>query len=387
MNELIEPFMTDAMKAVRDICATIAKKVDRAYVAECGLTGAIPEKLWRLWADTGLLGMGIPEEYGGSGGGVSEIVLANDLLHQAGLEMHAAPNQMSRTTIVKHGTPAQKQKYLPPTINGEKVFAFSITEPDAGTNTFKIRTNAKRRGDVYVLNGQKHYCTGFRESDHVLVVVRTAAAGSGDRTSGLSLFIVDTKAKGLSSTEMNVAIYFPGKHYVVNFDDVEVPAENLIGPEGRGLEAMFDCLNSERLITAGKAVGMADHVLGRAVEYAKIRAPFDTPIGAYQSIQHPMAAAKAKIEAARLMIYAAAALYDRGGKAGLAANRVKYLSSDAFKAAADIAATTFGGAALDLDNDIIPFYLRAKLQEVAPINNLAVLGFIGQQELGLPKSY
>ena len=379
--------MTDSMRAVSDICATITKKVDRAYVAECGIKGEIPEKLWRMWADTGLLGMGIPEEYGGSGGGVSEIVLANDLLHQAGLEMHAAPNQMSRTTIVKHGTAAQKQKYLPPTVSGKTVFAFSITEPDAGTNTFKIRTNAKRRGGAYILNGQKHFCTGFRESDFVLVVTRTAAADPANRTSGLSLFVVDTKAKGLSSTEMNVAIYFPGKHYVVNFDDVEVPAENLIGPEGRGLEAMFDCLNSERLITAGKAVGMADHVLGRAVEYAKIRAPFDTPIGAYQSIQHPMAAAKAKIEAARLMIYAAAALYDRGGKAGLAANRVKYLSSDAFKAAADIAATTFGGAALDLDNDIIPFYLRAKLQEVAPVNNLAVLGFIGQQELGLPKSY
>jgi alkylation response protein AidB-like acyl-CoA dehydrogenase len=332
--------------------------------------------------------MGVPEEYGGSGGGVSEVVLANDLLHREGLDLpHTTPNAMSRATIIKHGTEAQKRKYLPPTVDGTEFFAFAVTEPDAGTNTFKIRTNAKRDGDSYVLNGQKHYITGFLEATNALVVARTSPADPKNRTAGISLFIVNTKSKGISATPMKIGVYLPDKQYVVNFDSVRVPVENLVGVEGAGLSVMFDSMNPERLISASKSLGLADHVLKRGVEYAKIRAPFGTPIGAYQSIQHGLALAKTRIEAARCMVYAAAALLDRGDEVGLQANMAKFLSADAFKAAADIAMTTFGGAALDLSQDILPFYLRAKLAEIAPINNNAVLGFIGQQALGLPRSW
>lgn len=387
MNEYF--IKTDAMKAVRDICDTIVKKVDRAYVLECSKKRERPEKLWRLWADTGLLAIGLPEEYGGVGGRVSEVVLAHDLLLRAGLLLgNSVPNYMSRTPILKHGTEEQKQRYLPPTATGQEVFAFAITEPDAGTNTFKIRTSAKRQpsGD-YLLNGQKCYITGFAEAANALVVARTAPMDPASRTSGLSLFIVDTKSKGISSTVMDIVVYLPEKNYIVNFDDVVVPAKNILGEEGKGIEALFDCLNPERLFISAQNVGEADHVLNRAVEYAKVRAPFDAPIGSYQSVQHPMAIAKMRIEAARGMLYRAAEKYDGGGNVGLEANMVKYLSSEALTEAADIAMTTFGGSSTDLSQDIIPFYLLAKVNEVTPVNNNMILNFVAQKGLGLPKSY
>jgi len=377
------------MQAVAETCEAITRKIDRAYVAGCARNKQMPRRLWEMWADSGLLGLGVPEELGGAGGGVSEIVLANDLLHRAGLELpHTTPNHMSRSCIVKHGSAAQRQRYLPPTVTGEEYFAFAITEPDAGTNTFKIRTHAKRldRGD-FILNGQKHYITGFAEAKHALVVARTAPPMSSAHTGGLSLLIVDTQSSGVSCTPMDIEIHLPDKNYVVNFDEVVVPAGNLVGVEHDGLKALFDSLNPERLFAAAKYIGLADHVLARAVDYAKVRAPFGTPIGAYQAIQHPMALAKARIEAARGMLYAAAASYDRGEEVGLQANMVKFLVADAFKTAADIAMTTFGGAGTDLSQDILPFYLRAKLAEVAPVNNNVILSFIGRHALGLPKSY
>jgi acyl-CoA dehydrogenase len=381
--------MNETMAAVSDICETIKKKVDRAYIADCGKKKQAPEKLWRLWADTGLLGIGVPEEYGGSGGGVSEVVLAIDTLYQAGLELpYAIPNHMCRTTIIKHGTEAQKTRYLPPTITGEEYFAFAITEPDAGTNAFKIRTSAKRLPQGgYLLNGQKHYITNFVEANNALVVARTAPADPTNRTSGLSLFIMDTKSNGISTTQMDLGLNHPAKNYVVNFDDVAVPEESIISSEGRGLEALFDCLNPERLFASAMCVGFADHVLNRAVEYAKVRAPFGAPIGSYQSIQHPMAIAKARIEAARSMLYPAARKYDGGTNTGLQANMLKFLASDAFKDAAAIAMTTFGGAGIDMSQDIMPFYVKAKQLEVTPVNNNIILSFIAQQALGLPKSY
>jgi alkylation response protein AidB-like acyl-CoA dehydrogenase len=381
--------MKESMLAVSDICATITKKVDRAYVFGCAKKHERPEMLWRLWAETGLLAVGLPEEYGGAGGGISEVVLAHDLLHRAGLLLqNTVTNHMVRIPLLKHGTEEQKRKYLPATATGEAFFAFAITEPDAGTNTFKIRTHANRspNGD-YLLNGQKIYITGFVEASNALVVARTRPADPANRTSGLSLFIVDTKSKGISATRMDIGVYLPESHYIVHFDDVVVPAENILGHEGRGVEAMFDCLNPERLLAGAIAVGLADHILARAVEYAKVRAPFNAPIGSYQSVQHPMAIAKTRIDAARNMIYAASDRSDAGVNIGLESNMIKYLAVDAFKQAGDVAMTTFGGSSVDLSQDIIPFYLLAKLMEIAPINNNVVLSFIAQQALGLPKSY
>lgn len=380
---------TETMQAVSEACQSIVGQVDRAYVAECGKLKKRPDRLWQLWADTGLLGVGLPEEYGGAGGQVSDVVLAHDLLYRAGLVMPATvTNFMARTSIVKHGTDEQRKRYLPPTITGEEFFAAGITEPDSGTNLFKIKSNAKRTaGGDYILNGQKCYQTGFLEAANVLVVCRTEPAGVSNRASGLTLLIVDTKSKGITTTLMDIAMHLPDHHYVANFDDVTVPAANLLGRDGRGIEILFDWLNPERLFTSAMCVGQGDHVLARAAEYAKVRSPFKAPIGSYQAIQHPMAAAKAHLEAARGMLYLAAANFDAGKEVGLETNMVKYLASEAFSAATDIAMTTFGGASMDLSQDILPFYLLSKLMEIAPVNNNIVLSYIAEQALGLPKSY
>ncbi|HSV83215.1 MAG TPA: acyl-CoA dehydrogenase family protein [Ramlibacter sp.] len=381
------PGVNEELKAIDEICDVIKKKIDRAYVAACGREGKRPEKLWRMWADTGLLGIGLPEEYGGAGGSLKEVVYAHDQIFQAGLLMGSTvTNHMVRLPLLKHGTEEQKRRFLPATATGEQYFAFAVTEPDAGTNTFKIKTTARKLpGGDYQLNGGKCFITGFLDAANALVVARTADAQKG--ASGLSLFIVDTKAKGISATPMNIGLHFPDKHYVVNFDDVIVPAENLLGGEGKGLDSLFDCLNPERLLVGALCLGTADFVLGRAVEYAKVRAPFDVPIGSYQSVQHPMAIAKARITAARALMYQAVEKYDAGVSAGLESNMVKYLASDACKYTTDIAMTTFGGSAFDMDQDIIPFFLHAKLNEVAPVNNNIILSFIAQKGLGLPRSY
>jgi len=380
---------SELSNAVREICDTISKRITRAYVFECGRKMERPDDLWQMWADTGLLGIGVPEEYGGLGGGLKEVVLAHDLLHQHGLIMpETITSHMVRHPLLHYGTEAQKQRYIPPTVSGEEYFSFAVTEADAGTNTFKIKTTAKRRDDGnYLLNGSKIYITGFVESDHCLVVARTSEPDKATRMSGLSLFIIDPDWKGISTTVMDIGHYVPDRNYVVHFDDVVIPAENILGEEGRGLEALFSSLNSERLLSAGMAIGLADHSLNRGVEYAKTRAPFGQPIGAYQSIQHPMAMAKANIEAARCLMYAACDKIDAGETAGLESNMAKLLASEAFKEAIDITTFAFGGATMDLTTDLIPFYLLAKHMTVAPVNNAIVKSFIAQQALGLPRSY
>lgn len=381
--------MSELRAAIEDICATISKRVDRAYIADCGLRNELPRKLYDLWAETGLLAVGLPEEFGGMGGSLSDIVFALDVLARDGLLLPlAVPNFMSREPLIRYGSEAQKRRFLPPTGTGEEFFSFGITEPDAGTNAFKIRTTALRRADgCYVLNGEKTYQTAFVDSAHCMVVARTAPYDEARRTEGLSLFIVNTKLPGITATPMAIGGYLPEKNYQVYYEDVVIPADAMLGAEGEGLKVLFDSLNPERLLVGALCVGQADHVLRRAAEYAKVRAPFDQPIGAYQSIQHPMARAKAHIEAARTMIWQAAEKHERGEKIGLEANIVKLLSSEAFKAAADIAMTTFGGAGLDLTQDILPFYISAQTRTVAPVNNQIVLSFIAEKALGLPRSY
>ncbi|WP_156681309.1 acyl-CoA dehydrogenase family protein [Sphingomonas profundi] len=381
--------MSDTSDAVRDICDTIIKRVDRAYVAECGRKNELPTKLWEMWVDTGLLAMGLPEEYGGAGGSLHDIVLAIDLLHREALLLPlAVPNFMSREPLLRHASEEQKRRYLPPTATGEEFFSFGITEPDSGTNTFKIKTTAVRQEDgTYVLNGSKTYQTAFVESAHCLLVARTEAHDATDRKSGISLFIVDTKLPGISTTQMDIGMYLPEKNYVVYYDNVVLQPDALVGVEGKGLNILFDSLNSERLLVAAMNVGQADYVLNRAADYAKTRAPFGTPIGTYQSIQHPMARAKTYIEAGRTMMYLAAEKYDRGEPIGLEANMVKILTSEAFKMAAEIAMTTFGGAGVDVSQDILPFYIAAQNNTVAPVNNQIVLSYIAERALGLPKSY
>lgn len=381
--------MSETSDAIREICATIIKRVSRAYVAECGQKNEFPQKLWDMWVDTGLLAMGLPEEYGGLGGSLTDIVLALDLLHQEALLLPVAvPNFMSREPLLRHASEEQKRRYLPATATGEAFFSFGITEPDSGTNTFKIKTTAVKQADgTYLLNGGKTYQTAFVESANCLLVARTSPFDKANRKSGISLFILDTKLPGITATPMNIGMYLPERNYTTYFDNVVMPADALVGEEGNGLGILFDSLNPERLLVAAMNVGQADYVLNRAAEYAKVRAPFNAPIGAYQAIQHPLARAKTYVEAARTMMYLASEKHDRGEPIGLEANMVKILSSEAFKMAAEIAMTAFGGAGVDVSQDILPFYIAAQNNTVAPVNNQIVLSFIAEKVYGLPKSY
>jgi acyl-CoA dehydrogenase len=336
------------------------------------------------------MAIGLPEEFGGVGGEFSEVILAIDLLYQAGLVMPAITTQfMARAAILKHGSEEQKRRFLQPSASGELLISAGITEPDSGSNLFKLRSSVKRlpSGD-FLLNGTKTYQTGFVEAQYCQVVARSEGGDDyAARTKGLTMLMVDTKSPGISATKMDIQMFMPDRHYTVSFDDVVVPKENLLGNEGEAIKVLFDWLNPERLIGAANAVGQADYVLEKTAEYAKIRAPFRSPIGAYQAIQHPLAIAKSHNEAARLMMYDCARRFDLGEDVELQSGMVKWLTSESFTQATNIAMDTFGGASLDLSTDLLPFYLLAKLQEVAPVANNIVLNQIAEKAFGLPKSY
>ena len=378
----------DRVEAVRQTAQEIAERYNREYWLKCAREGRFTDEMWQAMCDAGLVGLSVPEEYGGSGGGVTELVALMETLAENGVApLFLVVTGLTRVPIIKYGTPEQIERYVKPTITGEKKLCFAITEPNAGTNTFKIQTLAQPTDDGWVLNGQKVFISGANEADYMLVVTRTTPYGQvEDRRQGLSLFVIDAKSPGIEMSRLNIAVM--GEHqFQVFFNDVKLPKDALIGEEGKGIRYLFDGLNPERLIAAAMAVGIGDYALARGVEYAKQRAPFGQPIGSYQGLQHPMAHAKAQLEAARLMMYDAARRFDAGENAGPGANMAKFLASEAAVAAVDIALQAHGGNGFDADYDIITFATPIRLMRVAPINNEMILNYIGEHVLGLPKSY
>ena len=368
----------------------VTRQFTRAdYLAAARGEGSI-DGYWKALGEQGLFGLGVPEEYGGSGGGITEAVAAMEALSQAGM-----PSPMllltafSRVPILRYGTDEQKRRFVEPTADGSSRFCFAITEPDAGTNSFAITSLAQPvEGGGYRLNGQKVFISGADEADRMLVVARTTRlADAADRKQGLSLFVVDTDAPGVSMQQLNIELHCPEKQFMVFFDDVALEPDRLIGEEGHGINYLFDALNPERLIVSAWALGLGDLALSKGVAYAMDRAPFGTPIGAYQGLQHPMARAKAHLEAARTMLYQAADAYDRGLNAGPLANMAKLLASEAAQEACDIAIQAHGGNAFDTDFDVITLWPMIRLLRVAPINNEMVLNHLGEHVLGLPRSY
>ena len=374
---------------IRDVCASVTKQISREYMAECSRGRETPKELWRVMRETGLFGLGVPEEYGGLGGHLTEVALALDLLGQGGLmPFRYVTTQMARTTLRHHGTDEQKARYLVPAAAGEITFAFALTEADAGTNSFNIRTYAERQADGdYEVNGTKMWITGIHEADFAILVTRTAKYDPATKKSGFSVFLLDPKSAGVSLSPIDVGLHMADRSWVVNLDNVRIPAENLIGEEGRGLEALFDCLIPERLLAAGLNVGLSSFVLNKTAEFARLRAPFGEPIGKYQGVQIPMAEALAMTEGARALTYQACAKFDAQIDSGMESDMARFLSAEAYLKAADTAMNTHGGAATDMQQDVIPFYLYAKFQSIAPINRNVCLAAIAQREFGFPKSY
>jgi len=381
--------LTDEQKLLVASVERLTRRFTRAEFLRCHREGRFPEEVWQELATLGVLGITVPEAYGGAGLGIQELALVEETLARAGVPivlLVVSPG-LGAIVVSRHGSEEQKRRWLPGTATGATKFCFAITEPDAGTNTFKIRTMARKVPGGYRVSGQKSFITGIDVSDHMLLVARTSPLDLAHRTRGLSLLVVDTKAPGISRTRIDTQVCKVETQWAVFLDDVFVPEGDLIGEEGRGIRALFDGLNPERILVASMCVGLGEYVLDKGVEYAKGRQVFDGPIAAYQAIQHPMALAKAHLELALLMNRRAARLFDGGEAAGPAANIAKLAAADAALEAFDISLQAHGGNGFTSDYDLLDIYSFLRLQRTAPVSREMILNYIGEHLLGMPKSY
>lgn len=373
-------------EAVRDV----ASKFGHDYYAEKSRTGGKADELWKAVGDLGFLGVHIPEAYGGGGGGLSDLYVVCEELAAQGcpLLLILVSPAICGELIAKFGTDAQRERWLRPMAAGEKM-VFAITEPDAGSNSHNIATTATRDGDVYRVKGSKTFISGVDEAGAMVVVTRTGI----DEDSGrgrLSLFVVDTDAPGLERTHIPVEIAAPEKQFTLFFDNVEVPADRLLGEEGEGLRQVFVGLNPERIMSAAICTGIGRYALERAAAYARDREVWGTPIGRHQGVAHPLAIAKIEVELARLMTAKAAWMHDHSDDrvaAGEAANMAKYAAAEAGLHALDAAIQTHGGNGMASEFGLADLWGMVRLLRIAPVSREMVLNFVAQQSLGLPKSY
>jgi acyl-CoA dehydrogenase len=336
-------------------------------------------------ADSGLLGLDLSEKHGGMGGGFLGSVLAGDLMAQHGFaSFKAMATPFCRRPIIEHGTEDQIRKYVTPTLTGEASFCICATEPNAGTNTFRITTKAAKRGNQWILNGQKTYISGATTADYGFLIAKTEI----DTPGALSIFVIDMKSPGIEKQKQNIHIFPNEDQYTLFFDDVELPEDALVGREGHGAHYMFAGLNTERFMVSALCVGIADLALECTKEHVNQRVLFGKrPTGSYQAVQHPLAQNKAHTDAARLMLYYGVKLYDQGLEAGAYANMAKLLASEAATKMCDDAIQFHGGSGVDEDTGILALWKMARVARFAPINNEMVLNYIAEHVIGLPKSY
>ncbi len=395
MNSYTE---SEERQALRREVAKLAGKYGREWFTERARAGEKSTDLWLEIARNGYLGINLPEEYGGGGGGIGDIAAVCEELAAKGcplLLMVVSP-AICGTIIARYGTEDQKRRWLPGICDGTGTMAFAITEPDAGTNTHNIATTARRDGDEWVLNGRKIYISGVDEADHVLVVARTEDAGTG-RVRPV-LFVVPTDAEGFEYRPIPMEIVSPELQFQVFIDDVRLPAEGLVGdPDSpdAGLVQLFAGLNPERIMAASFSTGLARFALDRAAAYAKERTVFQGPIGTHQAIAHPLAQSKIEIELARLMTQKAAALFDSAAAgdgaletaAGEAANMAKYAAAEAACDAADRAVQAHGGNGITQEYGMAGLLVATRAGRIAPVSREMILNYVAMHSLGLPKSY
>ncbi|GEP37420.1 acyl-CoA dehydrogenase [Nocardioides psychrotolerans] len=385
-----QPFTeTEERQELRKQVAKLASKYGRDYFVEKARSGGKTTDLWLEIGRCGYLGINIPEEYGGGGGGIGDIAAVCEELAAQGcplLLMVVSP-AICGTIITRYGTESQKQKWLPGLCDGTGTMAFAITEPDAGTNTHNITTTARRDGDGWVLNGRKIWISGVDEADNVLVVARTEDARTGKLKP--CLFVVPTDAPGFEFNAIPMEIVSPENQFQVFIDDVKLPADALVGDENGGLVQLFAGLNPERIMAAAFSTGLARFALEKATQYAKERVVFQVPIGAHQAIAHPLAQSHIEIELARLMNQKAAALFDAGDEmaAGEAANMAKYAAAEAACDVVDRAVQTHGGNGASQEYGMAGLLVATRVGRIAPVSREMILNFVSMHSLGLPKSY
>jgi acyl-CoA dehydrogenase len=372
--------------AIRDVCA----EFPGAYWQELDASGEYPAGFVAALTRLGWLSILIPQEYGGGGLGVTEAGIVLEEIHRSGANANACHAQMyTMGALVRHGSEEQKRRYLPAIAAGDlRLQAFAVTEPDAGSDSTQISTLAERAGDHYVINGQKVFISRVAQSDLMLLLARTTPTGQvASRSEGLSLFLVDLREAGGAIETRRIPMMFNHHTYQVFISGLRVPAENLIGEQGNGFRQIIDGWNAERCLLASEAIGDGRFFLDRASAYARERVVFGRPVGANQGVQFPLAQAYAQVEAASLMRFKAAALFDAGQRCGAEANMAKLLASQASFQAGNAAMVAFGGNGLAVEYDIERKFRETKLLEIAPVSNNLVLAFLGQHELGLPRSY
>jgi alkylation response protein AidB-like acyl-CoA dehydrogenase len=378
---------SDEHRDLRAAVAAIAKRFGPDYYVEHAHSRTPCTELWSALGEAGFIGVSIPEEYGGGGGGLVELSMVCEEIAAQGtpLLLLLVSAAISAEVIADFGSDELKKRWLPGLADGTTKVVFAITEPDAGSNTHKLTTTARRVGDEWVVNGTKHYISGVDEAEALLLVARTGTDDSG--TAALSLFVVPTDAPGLVATPLPVDVMLPEKQFVLHFDDVRLPASALVGEEGAGFRQVFRGLNPERITGAALCVGVARHVLAQAARYAQERQVWGRPIGTHQGVAHPLAKARIETELAALMIRKAAWLHDRGEPAGEASNVAKYAAAEAALGAVDAAVQTHGGNGLASEFGLLPYWGLARLLRIAPVNREMILNYVAQHGLGLPRSY
>jgi len=384
--------LTDEQQLIRTEVGSLARKFDWSYWRELDSTGEYPHAFFNEMAAAGWVGAAIPEAYGGGGLGITEasLILGEICASGAGTS-GASPVHFSMfppQPIIKYGSEAMKRQYLPKIASGEMKMAFSVTEPNAGTDTPHIETTAVRDGDEWVINGRKVWCSNAQNADRVLILTRTTPIEeSSRRTKGMTLFFSDLDRDAIQLR----LIHKMGRHAVDSnelfIDDFRVPHTDIVGEVGEGFYHLIDGLNPERIVIAAEAIGIGKAALHKAVQYAKDRTVFGRPIGKNQGIQFPLAEAYARLEAAELMVMKAAWLFDHGQPCGAEANMAKLLAADAACDAVDHAVQTHGGFGYAQEFDVERLYREIRLYKIAPVSQQMVLNYIGEHVLGMPRSY
>jgi acyl-CoA dehydrogenase len=378
--------------AIRDAITKLCANFDADYWLKCDNEGLFPEEFVAEIVAGGWMGIAMPEAYGGSGLGITESTIMMQAVAESGAGLSGASaihlNIFGLNPVVIFGTEEQKARMLPPLIRGEDKACFGVTEPNAGLDTTSLETRAERTGDGYVIHGQKHWTSMAQRANKVLLLARTTPKDQCKRkTDGLSLFYTDLDRRYAEVREIPKMGRKAVDSNAVFYDGMPVPMENLIGEEGKGFHYILHGLNPERVLIAAEAIGLGRAALARATQYARDRVVFGRPIGQNQGIQHPLAKCWAELEAADLLVWKAASMYDAGQECGAFANAAKYLAGEAGFHACETAVLTHGGMGYAKEYHVERYFREVMITRIAPVSRELVLSYLAERVLGLPKSY
>jgi acyl-CoA dehydrogenase len=392
-DHLFEPMAdTPEREAIRDGVRAICDQFDDEYWSQKDESGDFPFEFGAAIAEGGWLGIAMPPEYGGAGLGITEASIMMQTVGSSAGTFAASSaihiNIFGPHAIVVHGSEAQRQRMLPPLIEGRERACFGVTEPDAGLDTTQLKTRAVLQGDHYIVNGRKMWISTAQEADKILLLARTTPIEDCAKpTDGLSIFYTDFNRDYIEAREIHKMGRAAVDSNALFIDNLPIPVEDRIGEEGKGFRYIIDSLNPERILNAAEAIGIGRRALAKAVQYAGERVVFGRPIGKNQAIQHPLAESWSELYAAELMTLRAAALYDAGQPCGAEANAAKYLAADAAFKACDRAVRTHGGMGYASEYNVERYFRESVVTRLAPVSRELILCYLAERVLGLPKSY